>query len=903
MIGTTISHYKILEKLGEGGMGVVYKAEDTQLRRTVALKFLPRETFDDTEVRARLMREAQAAASLDHPNICQVFGIHEEDGETFIAMAYVDGPALADKIKERPLPLEQALSTAIQIAEALHEAHEQGVVHRDIKPQNILLTAKGQVKILDFGLASLTGRSKLTKTGTTLGTPAYMAPEQLEGREVDRRADVWALGCVLYEMLAQRTPFEADYEQAIAYGILNEDPEPISAQRADVTPEVDRVLEKALAKEPGERYQHADDLLADLRVLQKQGSGARKASSGQGSAVAANRTPSPIGAIPPGSVVVQRSSQRLLQVFAAVLGIAFLGLLAIHFMAARSEPLRPVRSFSFSLEGLTTGNGGQISPDGKHILYVAGAAGQTSLWLHSLENESVRELSGTQGAVGGFWSPDSLSIGFGTDNDELKRLSLDGGNPTTLCGLLYQRGIAFAGGTWSPDGETIVFSSSLRLFKIAARGGEPQMLFGRGDGSRSDSRSPHFLPSDGGPSALIYSATAGDADRWVAVLNLETGERKELGPGFAAVYSAEGHLIHGHSNASQRGLWALPFDRESLSVTDEAFPIAGVGQLPSVSRDGALAYWDGAVGAAGGSLVWRNRAGEITGTVGEPQPAMRHPAISPDGQRIAVTTDESGNPDIWVHDLIRSTKTRFTFFAGDDRRAIWSPSGDEITFRRAGNSRSSFLSKAADGTGEAVVLVESEASIANQHWSQDGEYLIYQENPNSESRDYDIRYTKFQTNGESSEPVTFLTTPASELVPEFSPDGRFVAYVSTYLADGAEHRDVYVRPFPDGSAGTWQVSLDGGTQPHWRGDGTELYYVKNGTMMAVPVSTETGFTWDRPRRLFESVDLRFGGNFPTYDVSADGQRFLTIKPFFADETETPKIRIVLNWYEAFRDRE
>jgi Tol biopolymer transport system component len=611
---------------------------------------------------------------------------------------------------------------------------------------------------------------------------------------------------------------------------------------------------------------------------------------------------SAVDALPAGSVVVQQSSQRLLQALAATLGVAFLGLLAIHFMATAPEPPKPVRSFSFSLAGVTAGNGGRISPDGKHILYAAGAAGQTSLWLHSLENESVRELNGTEGAVGGFWSPDSLSIGFGTDY-ELKRVSIDGGSSITLCGLPYQRGIAFAGGTWSPDGESIVFSSSLRLFEIAARGGEPQMLFGSGDGPRTGSRSPHFLPSDGGPSALIYSATAGDADRWVAVLNLETGERKELAPGFAAVYSPDGHLIHGHSNASQWGLWALPFARKALSVTGEAFPIAGVGQLPSVSRDGALAYWAGAAGAAGGSLVWRNRAGGIIETVGQPQPAMKHPAISPDGQRIAVNTDESGNPDIWVHDLIRSTKTRFTFFAGNESRAIWSPSGEEISFRRGRGGGSSFLTKAADGTGDAVVLVASEASIAHQDWSQDGEYLVYQENANSESRDYDIRYVKFQTNGESSEPLTFLSTPASELVPRLSPDGRFVAYVSSYLADGAEHRDVYVRPFPDGSAGTWQVSLDGGSQPRWRGDGAELYYVKNTAMMAVPVSTETGFTWDRPQQLFESVDLRFGGNSPTYDVSADGQRFLTIKPFFGDETESPKIRVVQNWYEEFRERE
>ncbi len=520
VIGSSISHYLIVEKLGEGGMGVVYKAEDTQLRRTVALKFLPRETLDEEEVKARLIREAQAAAALDHPNICHVYGIHEEDGETFIAMAYIAGPSLADKIKERPLPLEEALSIAAQIGEGLHEAHEHGVVHRDIKPQNILLTAKGQVKILDFGLAALTGRSKLTKTGTTMGTPAYMAPEQLEGRNVDRRADVWALGCVLYEMLTQRTPFEADYEQAIGYGILNEDPEPVTAQRAGLSPEIDRLLSKALAKDRDERYQHADELLADLGVLQKQ-TGARKASSGRSTilrttqmtsavpaTMTAGQTVTHAEALPPDAVIVQRSSQRALQALAAVLGIAFLGLLVFNFTQA--PPEIPLRRFSFAPDGFTQDTS-RISPDGKFILFRARTGDQNSLWLRSLENESARELAGTAGVLrGGFWSPDSLSIGFGT-GAELKRVSINGGDPITLCELPAGGQRAFVGGTWSPDGERIVFSSGLRLYEIPSRGGEPELLFDVSDGPRPYSLRPHFLPTDGGSHGLAYVAAVSPA--------------------------------------------------------------------------------------------------------------------------------------------------------------------------------------------------------------------------------------------------------------------------------------------------------------------------------------------------------------------------------------------------------
>ncbi len=702
MVGRSILHYRVTEKLGEGGMGVVYKAEDTQLRRTVALKFLPRETLDEEEVKARLIREAQAAAALDHPNICHVYGIHEEDGETFIAMAYIDGPSLAEKIKERPLPLDEALTIATQIAEGLHEAHEQGVVHRDIKPQNILLTTKGQVKILDFGLAALTGRSKLTKTGTTMGTPAYMAPEQLEGRKVDRRADVWALGCVLYEMLTQKTPFEADYEQAIGYGILNEDPEPVTALRRGLPPKVDDLLAKALAKDRDERYQHADDMLADLRVLQKQ-SGARKTPSGRSTIAAmTSQTLSTADALPPDSVVVRRSSQRIERAVAVVLGIAFFGLLAVHFAEAPPEtPEATATRFSFAPEGLTQA---RLSPDGKYILYTAQTDGDQSLWLRPLGDESARQLAGTEGALGGFWSPDSSWIGFGT-RTELKRVSIDGGSPITLCSLPDTGELSLLGGTWSPDDERIVFSSAFRLYEVAARGGQPELLFDASDSPRPYSLYPHFLPTGSGPAALVYAASSSPVDHWVAVLNLETGERRELGPGTQPVYSQDGYLIHGPTSNAEPGLWAWPFSLETLEPTADSFLISTAGLAATLSRDGTLTYLDQVGGGSTRTLVWRDRTGELLETVGQPQ-NMAQPALSPDGQRVAVRSTESGNRDVWVHDLIRSTKTRLTFDEVPEAQPAWSPSGQEIAYRHADpGPGDTLMRKAADGTGEAIVLV------------------------------------------------------------------------------------------------------------------------------------------------------------------------------------------------------
>ena len=591
VIGSTISHYKIVAKLGEGGMGVVYKAEDTQLRRTVALKFLPRETLDEEEVKARLIREAQAAASLDHPNICQVFGIHEEDGEIFIAMAYIDGPSLAEKIKERPLPLDEALTIATQIAEGLQEAHEQGVVHRDIKPQNVLLTGKGQVKILDFGLASLTGRSKLTKTGTTMGTPAYMSPEQLEGKNVDRRADIWALGCVLYEMLTQKSPFEADYEQAIGYGILNEDPEPVTAQRAGLPTEIDRLLSKTLAKSLAERYQHADELLADLLVLQKQAS--TRTSSGRRStmALAAGQTVNPVEALPPDFVPVRRTSQRALQALAAVATLAFLGLLAVYLTQA--PPEAPTRRFSFSQEGVQAAS---ISPDGRHVAFSAETDGESSLWLRAIGTETAREIPGTEGARRQLaWSPASQAIVFATTT-EIKRVGIDGGDAITLDDLLDT---IFDGVSWRPDGERIVFSSGIRLLEIPARGGESRFLV---EQIQVYGLEPHFLPTDPGSEGLVFTSVS--VPPHISVLNLETGERSEIGPGSAPVYSPDGYLIHGSGETDEPGLRALPFSLATLEPTGEAFPISEGGQFASIARDGTLLFSDGNIaGVQQGTLV------------------------------------------------------------------------------------------------------------------------------------------------------------------------------------------------------------------------------------------------------------------------------------------------------------
>ena len=732
-----------------------------------------------------------------------------------------------------------------------------------------------------------------------MGTVAYMSPEQAQGMDVDGRSDLWSLGCVLYEMVSGQRPFQGQYDQALLYEIVHEEVAPLTSIRAGVPMELELLTSKCLAKDRDDRYQHASETAVDLRMLAEKLRSGRSTilrttnvAAGVPAAMTAAQTVAPAEALPPGAVIVRKSSHRAAQALATVATLAFLGVTAV--LLTQTPPETPTRRFSFSQEGLSSAS---ISPDGRYVAFATGTAPESSLWLRAIGTETAREIPGTEGArrqLG--WSPDSQAIVFATTT-EIRRIGIDGGDPITLGDLPGMGGAGFMGVSWSPDGERIVFSSTGgRLWEIPARGGEPQVLADRDLGS---ARRPHFLPTNSGPEALVYDMLTG-AGAQIWVLNLETGERSEVGPGSAPLYSQVGYLIHGSGETGDPGLRALPFSLASLEPTGEAFPIAEDGQFASVARDGTLVFLDGTSAGVQGTLVWRNRAGELLETIGQPQPGMLSPALSPDGQRVAVWSNESGNPDIWIHDLVRSTKTRLTFDEGAELNPMWSPSGGEIAYSLSRKPEWRLMSKTADGTGEAVVLVEGDHRLSANDWSTDGRYLVYSELIPEASDD--IRYVELQSDGEATEPVTFLGTPASERGAELSPDGRFAAYHSSESGS----LEIYVGPFPDG-AGKWQVSVNGGRQPRWRSDGKELYYLEGtgSAMMAVSVSTEPTFTPGQPQRLFESMDLVAGPSAATYDVSADGQRFITVAPVEADgeETAPPKIRIVENWYEEFRDRE
>ncbi|MEX2300600.1 MAG: protein kinase, partial [Bryobacterales bacterium] len=436
MIGQTISHYRIVEKLGEGGMGVVYKATDTKLDRTVALKFLAAHLLNDGEAKQRFLREAKAAAALHHANICTVHEVDEAGGITFLAMAFIEGESLEDKISRGPLPIKEALDIAQQIANGLQAAHEKGIVHRDIKPANLLLDAKGHATIMDFGLARLTEASRLTKADTTMGTVAYMSPEQAQGGEVDHRSDVWSLGCVLYEMICGQRPFQGQYDQALLYEICNQEPEPLTGLRSGVPLELEFIVGKCLAKDSSDRYQHAGDLSVDLRTLGEKLKSGRstilrtapaagtRPGTPLGSQLAASlqQAPGELPVVPPGAVVVAKGRMRLFQGFFALSVLAALALAFVHFR--ETPPENPVYELTVDLPAGATLDTLSLSPDGRHLaLALRQSPNPTRLWVRSMDSSQARELPGTAGARYPFWSPDSRSVGFFAEG-KLKKAAL-----------------------------------------------------------------------------------------------------------------------------------------------------------------------------------------------------------------------------------------------------------------------------------------------------------------------------------------------------------------------------------------------------------------------------------------------------------------------------------------------
>ena len=915
MIGQTISHYEITAKLGEGGMGVVYKAEDTKLKRVVALKFLAAHLLKDEEARKRFDREAQAAAALHHPNVCPIHEIAEADGRTFLAMAFIEGDTLDKRIESAPLKIPEALDVAQQIAKGVAAAHEKNIVHRDIKPGNVIIDDKGHVTVMDFGLALLTEGSKLTKFDMTLGTVAYMSPEQAEGAEVDHRTDIWALGCVLYETVSGQRPFRGLYDQALVYEIMHEEPEPLTGLRTRIPIELELLVNKCLAKAAGQRYQHADELVVDLGTLQEKLKSGRSTLVRSQVASAASQARIEPGATTPavtadGSVQAEASPivateaapNKHLRLYQALLAVTAVALLALAFAYSRQPaPEAPLRRFAITpaVDVATSSPeaGVAISPNGKHIAYT-GAGTEGKLWIRDLDQSQPRVLEGTNGAFLPFWSPDSAFVGFATGG-ELMKVSVAGGIPIRLCPLPSS---IFVGGSWSPDGQSIAFSSgNYEIYEVPARGGAANLVIAKEQPDATEGGPtgflgrPHFLPAGAGTRALVYSF-GGTAERTLMVQDLD-GERREiLGPGTHPFYSSSGHLIYQPSLDTDE-LWALPLSLSSLSAAGEAFPVTPNGSGPTVAADQTLVYLDRS-GQQQRQLVWLDRAGEKIGEIGSPLDS-RDPELSPDGRKVAVVTLEGGDRDVWIWEISRGVKNRLTFSEAPNAAPIWSPSGAELVFAslREGSSYDIFLRK-ADGTGEPKPLAAGPLGEVPADWSRDGRYLVYQVNDPETSGD--IRYLERRGDGDDWESRPYLQTPYREGFAKLSPDGRFLVYQS----NESGRDEIYVRPFPK-EGGRTAVSTNGGTQPRWSTDGTEIFYVEGSTLVAVQVSTRPDFSVGSVTRLFEhrALTLESAWPFARYDVSADGRRFVLAAPADEESDQEVTIRVVENWYEEFRDRE
>ena len=861
-------------------MGVVYKAEDTKLRRTVALKFLRSDAIEDAEAKERFLREAQAAAGLDHPNICTVYEIDEAEGETFLAMAYVEGRTIKDKISDRPLKLEEAIDLAVQTAEGLKAAHQKGVVHRDIKPANLMLTEEGQVKIMDFGLALLAEQSRLTKTSTILGTPAYMSPEQVERRPTDRRTDTWSLGVVIYEMVTGRLPFAGERQEAVLYAIPNQEPEPITALRAGLPMELEWIVGKALAKDPADRYQHVDEVLVDLRKMQNS---TAKRSHSPGAAVGSDSQ----APAPPLAWWLPWS------LFAAATAVA---LVLAYLNVIEPTPERPVRRFSFTPESLYSTRDelqAAVSPDGRWIVYTSGES-PGALWLRAIDSEEPRKLAGTEDAdVGAFWSPDSRFIGFATSG-QLKKIAIQGGPPIVLCDL---PGSIFVGGSWSPDGETIVFSSGVSdpvLHEVSAVGGEFRPLLKPLSNEKGVGNvEPYFLPAEASSRTLLLSVGE-ESGRDVYLWNLESGEATMLVEGARPVYAAPGFIVY-QAQALRPGLSALPFSLTTLEVTGEAFPIAqGVG-VPSVSADGTLVSVDVLGGASRDRVVWRDRTGKKTGEIGRPQNIIVFPALSPDGRRVAVYAEESQQREVWLHEVDRPVRQRLTFESGNPLYPSWSPDGKSVTYSRLSDGNRNLYVSRADGSTQSETLVASAADEGASDWSPDGRSVIY--TVEHAETGFDLWVLDRQANDGKGEATPFVATQFAERGPQISPDGGYVAYCS----DESGTPETYVREFPLASD-RWQISENGGCQPRWSHDGEELFYLEGSTLIAVELTTGPEFRIGPSKRLFSDPNL--SGFAWNYDVSAGG-RFVMVERV-ADESQEqrkPAIHITENWCEEFRERE
>jgi eukaryotic-like serine/threonine-protein kinase len=878
---TQLGPYEILALIGVGGMGEVYKARDTRLDRIVAIKILPEAMTSDPTQRLRVENEARIVAGLSHPHICALFDIGREGPIDYFVMEYLEGETLADRLAEGLLPLDLVMRYGTQVAAALAAAHRQGFVHRDLKPSNIMLTRAG-AKLLDFGLAELRaegtgllgGRSAIDATTTettavhnTAGTLLYMAPEQLRGRTADARSDIFALGVVLYKMVTGRHPFEGRNQVGLIAAILDADPPPFDSlpRQRQVPASLEHLIRTCLAKDPEDRWQNAQDVARQLSAIaeRRAPADARPAAPRRRSwlwwVVAAAAIPASLGA---GLILESRWAGRLA--------------VSVPLVRFDVQPLAPATLPIGEIDA-------RVSPDGRHVAFVARQEGRTSLWVRSIDAVAPRAIAGTEGASQPFWSPDSRSIGFHAEG-ALKRVALEGGAIQVLCDVR-----TMAGATWSPRG-TIIFSAVNVLGRVPDTGGTPVFL-ARPDGYDADVAYiwPQFLP-DGerylfrivrGPRGAqgIFAGSL-NAPRSVRVLDVTIN-----------VVPTDRFLLFIRSGT----LMAQPFDLKRLRTTGEPIAVAdrvmeNLGELSgpgfSVSRNGVLAYRTRH--ASPTSLTWFDRAGRSLETLGAPA-SCRNPEISPDGRRVAVEclTPGTSSRDLWLFDATPGRPVRLTTDAADDSDPVWSPDGRWVVFSKVREGARDLYRLPASGAGQDEPLLRTPRTKYPNGWSRDGRFILF--TSREERTGWDIWLLP-----RDGEPEPVVSTAAVEIEPQLSPDGRWLAYTS----DESGRMEVYVRPFR-APGGAWLISTTGGSDPRWRDDGSELYYLSlDRALMAVNINAADGaarLEASVPQPLFQtrtSGPLGLGVRF-NYAAAPGGQRFLIT----TDEPEAAPspITVVLNW--------
>ncbi len=864
-------------------MGEVYRARDTRLERTVAIKVLAGHLSSSPEVRQRFEREAKTISQLSHPHICALHDVGREGETEYLVMEYLEGETLAERLLKGPLSLEQTLRYGIQIADALDKAHRQGIVHRDLKPGNVMITKSG-VKLLDFGLAkvvepatqpsgltSLPTQLNLTQEGTILGTFQYMAPEQLEGKEADPRTDIFAFGCVLYEMATGIKAFAGASQASLIGAILHTDPPPISAAQPMSPPALDHVVKKSLAKDPEDRWQNAADLAGELAWIREAGS--------------QTGIPAPV-------VSRRRSRERLGWIVAAVLLAAMIGLAAR--LSTRPAPaasvlrasVLPPEDSEFVSTWIDAGPV-EISPDGERIVFTARKGESPNLlWVRKLSEPNARPLAGTEGAQRPFWSPDGQHIGFFADRF-FKKIDVDGGPVFTLA-----PGTESRGGTWNRDG-VILFTPGARgpVHRVSANGGKETeaTVYGPTD---STHRYPQFLPDGRHFLYLVrHGSGAGRGrDPEIRVGSLDSRDSKLVVNIASNVIYASGHLLYVREGA----LVAQEFDLDRLAVKGE--PVTLVPDVLmderfsrgvfSASSNGVLVYQTGK-GETLSALRWLDRNGAILGTVGEPALFFNggDPEISPDGKRATASIVDlrTGQTDIWIVDLATGTRRRFTTGAGSKEWCAWSPDGGQVA-HSISNPRGTgydIVSKPIGGSEPEVMLVSDPVEFqAPLGFSPDGKFFLFSKRRNEREDLWILPLTG------DRKPRPFMATPALEPMAQFSPNGRYIAYQS----DETGRFEISVATFP-GPGGRWPISQNGGVEPRWSRDGKELFYLApDNRLMAAQVRTD-GPTFDvgAIQPLFQARSMGFTYR---YDVANDGKRFLVVAGL---QQGLSPITILTNW--------